>query len=77
MQPIYLLDDGSLRLPYIDLHPLDEFAPLDNDLFSLVELLQEHGFGIAAQVSVDLLLYVLCKLQVLIDLAVHLHARLI
>ena len=77
MQQIYLLNDGSFRLPYIDLHTLDEFASLDNNLFSLVELLHEHGFGIAPQVSIDLLLYVLRKLQVLIDLAIHLHACLI
>ena len=77
MQQIYLLNDSSLRLPYIDLHTLDEFASLDNDLFSLVELLHEHGFGIAPQVSIDLLLYVLRKLQVLINLAIHLHACLI
>ena len=77
MQQIYLLNDSSLRLPYIDLHTLDEFASLDNNLFSLVELLHEHGFGIAPQVSIDLLLYVLRKLQVLINLAIHLHACLI
>ena len=72
MNRLYLLDDCSLRLPYIDFLVTDHLAALENDLLSSIELRHKRLSSVAGRVCRDLLLNMLGKLQVLINLSIHL-----
>ena len=65
------VDDGLFRAPYVELVTANALASLQNHLLCLVILSHENFLSITSCISRDLVLNMLCELQVLVDFTAH------
>ena len=71
------VDNRHLGTPNVELFPPNLLAALQNQLLGGVKLRHEGCPCIAGRVCLNLLLNVLCQLQILLNLALHLQARVV